>query len=1341
MKSFALLRTNVGLTTNIKIMVDSNYNLTLDSIDSKEELENSKYKKKSFIKTNYFDELISYFYNGLPSETAFHIKFEEDVDAMATDFTHQYDELYQYGARNITNNKNYAEEFEYFAPLYIYPNKLPKYFIIFRVDGPGMITLNSSNFKNEILNKLKTIKIFDLTKKSQLGEWLDTNFNNNNFFPIAPLDVSFENLEFTKWNGIDYESGGYTSKSAFLEDLYESEKEIFEFEKYIFDGYRNNKVVFPNILNMSFLFDDTPANENNLRKWSINRYFGFYLDDFIPVKTISPYILPPLKADVVIETGNFLSSSSEDPFLNGFSDVNIHYVEYLGEYYPVEKVTEIGEKKLTRTRGGRVVTESFQNQTITRYKIISDLNLTGKQSMINKNIGSIDSSKRLVNYDSTYFQIEDWDKADVWIIEIDGKLHNLIKDTDGAIKIYSDYGFEIRDADYSYWINKSDPSYETKVSFVVDRNNPPKKFVIYKLNFTDIKDFDDRIVDTEYSKYEYENRYELSTTEETKMYLPNLFSKTEPKDIDDFTYRNKVVNIPVSSEYTANFETFKIENGELSDIWRKNPIYCRWGFQWSNSANDLPYLLNNSVQFEDFNRTANIFDPDPKRIERNLDYFYTINADNNSYIHHTLHVEDFTPTKIINEEFEFELDKYLNLGTYSTGSGYATYSYDYFSYFFDRKAYFENSNLSKNVKKYSAFGKGDDSIPNMTLFKGMKFYIYDIENQNPSAIKKDDTGKLATINLSNSNRFEDYKFSILLTDNELSVTDTGGITSSVNLMTWKIFDEWKMDKEYEIGDLVLMDSIIYKSSVTKNITRNPVKFYENYENIKSAPYNQPNWVAQNIPYSIFYSPAKSYPDDAYDYSEDWPSPGIVFNHQDYYYYTGGDDDFWNPITSDSVGYGNGVTVLFQGQYYMSMTASNRRRPDHNNPFFNGTNYQYYWTATQSDSPRWTEIQLWNPSKSYPSISGATYVVHEDIVYKTKETSSYGSDTGNEPGVSDDWERVYSLKPDTTIVYNENTNPIIELNDYYYYCESNTTNSTLECGINIYINKKWKNVLININISDNTTLALSNTNRDGLYSELNRKLTAANFMKCINDLSIKYGFTDFVNYIIIDESGNISKYNYDNIEGLPHIIFCEGPEEVTMKTNSLSWKPIVLPKELKPTKLLKSISNDLSNLNTYNGGPVAVEIGPNKLQAKPVKAIHGVQNILDDVIYRFSGFYMPVFYEIQLFSKDYFSASTIGNFKFDTELTEFGIAKERKIRKINSNRSLLKLGENPSIKSIYPMIDEFGYTFVDSFIFKSTADLEYHYSTEENIEQMIYQPPTSVGNSVDVGQVTTENKDL
>ncbi len=1317
-------------------MVDSNYNLSLSSIESKDELANSKFKKVSFIKKNYYDELITYFYDGLPIDTAFYIKYDNDVDSMSKDYAVQYDELYQYGARNIINNKDYSEEFEYFAPLYISPNNLPKNFIIFRVDGPGIESVSKENFKSNILNKFKTVKLFDLTRKTALGEWLDINFNNNSFFPLTPFEMSFQNLEFTKWNGIDFESGGYTSKSQFLESVYEEEKEIFEFEKFVFDGYQNNKVVFPNILNMSFLFDDTPANSDTLRKWSINRYFGFYLDDMVKAKTISPYITPFIKSDAVVQTGNLLYSPSGDPFVEGFMDHKIYYVEYDGEYYKVEKYTETSSTTLQSVQTGNVVTQQYTNQILTKYRIISDIDLSGKQSLLNKNTGLIGDEttypNRLLNYDNTNYTIDDWDSADIWLIEIDGMYHNLVRESglemvNGAqvnttrIRINSDYSFSIGENDYTYWINKSDPSYTKKVSFVVDRNNVPKKFTIYKLKFTDIKDFDDKIIDTEYSKYEYENKFTLTDTDETKMYLTNLSSTTIPKDYDDFTYNEEVVNIPVSSEYTANYETFKLEKGNLSEIWRKNAVYTRWSFQNSLSANDVPYILNNSLLFEDYNRSTNPFDPNPKRIERNLDYFYTINSSTSSYIHHTLHVEKQN-TSGIDSTFRFELDKYLNLGTYSTSTASATYSFDYFSYFFERVAKFDNNQISKNVKKYSLFNSGNKSIPNITLFKGLKFLIYDVED-----IKKDETGRIDVLNLKTSNTFDEYKFSVLLSDNDWSVINStsgnniGALTQSQNLMNWTIFDDWKMDKTYKLNDIVLKDDILYISTLGNNVTTSPVKEYTLAKKAMSAPYNQLGWSLYTTPStrSIFWRPGAIYPGFGAGNSYN-----IVYNNNDYYYCynPSGTEDFWNPIKSDSTtGYTQSEVVLFKGQYYMSMTSSNHYRPDYVAPFaisrkFNafrssldGFNVfenvgSYYWTATQSSNPKWKPIEVWNPSTQYNS---TTYVVHNDIVY-----SCASSQTGDEPGISTNWFREYSLTPDTTLVYNSNTNPIIEMNNSYYMINSNASNSTLENGINIYINKKWKNILINITIADNTIPNLSEADRDILYNDLNTKLTAYNFIQCLNDLSNKYGFTDYVNYIIIEEDNSIKRYNYNSIEGLPYYITCETPDEVVMKYDSLSYKPVATPKELKPTKILKSIAPNLENLNYYNGIAIAAEINPNKDTPKPVTNFHGGRNITEEVIYRFSGFYMPLFYDIQLFDKNLFTAS-VGNYKFDTTLTDFGLVKERKIRKINNKESVLKLYNVKDQKSVYPMIQEFGYATVDTFIFKSSWDSNYHYITSNN----------------------------
>ena len=93
--------------------------------------------------------------------------------------------------------------------------------------------------------------------------------------------------------------------------------------------------------------------------------------------------------------------------------------------------------------------------------------------------------------------------------------------------------------------------------------------------------------------------------------------------------------------------------------------------------------------------------------------------------------------------------------------------------------------------------------------------------------------------------------------------------------------------------------------------------------------------------------------------------------------------------------------------------------------------------------------------------------------------------------------------------------------------------------------------------------------------------------------------------------------------------------------------------------------------------------------------------------------MPLFYDIQLFELNLFRASIIpasGNYKFDTTLSDFGLVKERKIRKINNKGSVLKLYNTKEEKSIYPMLQEFGYTTVDTFIFKSSWDLNYHYVT-------------------------------
>ena len=1353
-------------------MIDTNYKLSLDSIESDMNLSFDKFKKVSFNKSNYYDELIPYFYQDLPADTAYSIKYENDAETMSNDFAYQYDELYNFGARNIIDNKNYSEEYEYFAPLYITKTGLPKKFIIFRVDGPGIGTLTTTNFKTEIINKLKTIKLFDLTKESPFGEWLHTNFVDNKYFPDAPLEIDFRSLEFCRWNGIDYQNGGYTSKSLFIDDILDEEKEIFELEKFVFDSYKNNKVVFPNILNLSFLFDDTPSTPEQKRKWSINRYYGFYVDDLELVTTISSYIPVPLKSDVVVLSGddkNVLSSTSGYPFEEIWTDKKPFYVEYNGKYYRVIQYTEnitnqlikikntagntsvdrmerdlgfssskkqasivkmVNTKNLTTNTKSAI--ENYGEVVVTKYKIITDLDFSGMTySSFNQNFGEIKNNK-LIDMSANPISINGFDSADIWLINIDGIYHNLIGVTN-SISVNSDYSFQFNENSYTYKVN----GVEKTINTIVDFNNAPTIFNIFKLKLTDIKDFDDKLVDTEYSKYEYEKLTELTNTDETKMYFEDLTSKTDPRDLDDFVYKNEVVKIPVSSEYTANYETFKIDDttGNLSEIWRKNPIYCRFGFQNSISGNDVPYLLNNSLIFEDYNRTVNISDIHPKRIERNLDYFYTINSATSSYLHHTLHVENFNDTEL-DTTFKFDLSKYLNQGTYS---------YDYFSYFFSKQTQFLDGKIKKNTKKYSYFNVGDDSVPNHSLFRGIRFDIYKVEGVNLNS-----NNQIDKINISTNNDFIDYKMSVLLSDNDWSVTNTGSVTQSSNYLQWTIIDEWKMDKVYETGSVVIYDYILYTNPNGPLGPCGPT-----INGVISNPNNQ-GWVFYSNTLNtkkVFWSPL---------YNNDF-----VYNSGEYWQMNNPHGiDFWIPPgTENNTNYGTGSIVMYDNKVLVSNTNNNNFHPNQNkwvdlssikqfvssdtysksdmvisgtsfyislidnnknNEITNSLVWQFASNVPSSESFKWKLVEIWNPTKKY---TGRNYVVHNNTLYinsslfqinelsnELNRQSTINLDyidvlPNLEPGVYPNWIMQYNLIPDTDYHYTSTNNPIILLNDRYYMATNTNAKSTLDNGIIIYINKKWKNILVNINISDNTYTNVSSTNRDELYNELYKKLTAANFITAINDITNKYGFTDYVSYVVIDENNNINKYNYkNNITNLPYIIKCEGPDSLDVKVQSLVKRPIYLPNPLNPIKKLdKGKIINIDQLNYYNGNPVGVTIIENKYPANVVNNYHGLTNNVTDTIFRFSGYYMPLFYDIDLFKRDYEYKET-GNYLFDTTLTNFGIIKERKVRKINRKGSVLKLKDNADEKSIYPMLDEFGYSIYDFFIFSSTWDLKYYLET-------------------------------
>jgi hypothetical protein len=160
-------------------------------------------------------------------------------------------------------------------------------------------------------------------------------------------------------------------------------------------------------------------------------------------------------------------------------------------------------------------------------------------------------------------------------------------------------------------------------------------------------------------------------------------------------------------------------------------------------------------------------------------------------------------------------------------------------------------------------------------------------------------------------------------------------------------------------------------------------------------------------------------------------------------------------------------------------------------------------------------------------------------------------------------------------------------------------------------------------------------------------------------------------------------------------------------------------------LTGGILDDISKLNYYNNLIPAYKISKSEeFNTNPTTGTDASNppfivsdgslgsNMVYNSIYRHSGYYMPIFYEIDLFQRPGITSTLYGNYKFDTDLTNFGIVKQRTISKVN-RKSILKLKDRNDFRSIYPMLDEFGYTTVDFFIFKSTWDFNYHYECSEN----------------------------
>lgn len=282
--SFQLVRTNPKLTGNIKIAISDEGGMWLESIKANPELSKDLYSKVPIDTSQSHPANIFRFLNSgsTPNEITFDLTEQVDSTKTSKNFKDQYDFSHYFsGVKYLASNK-YAERMSYFAPLYL-KKDVPDYFIIFKIKDPANFPLDEVKQKYEagetktdylidLFSKASIIKTFDLRAETVPGKYLRDYINSPNF-PTSPLSVSYEENDFTTWNGILINEGTFGSRGELLYDLYSSSQPLKFFEENITNGFSRNGVIFPNILNLEFVFNDDSS-----AKYDFNRYLGVYVN-------------------------------------------------------------------------------------------------------------------------------------------------------------------------------------------------------------------------------------------------------------------------------------------------------------------------------------------------------------------------------------------------------------------------------------------------------------------------------------------------------------------------------------------------------------------------------------------------------------------------------------------------------------------------------------------------------------------------------------------------------------------------------------------------------------------------------------------------------------------------------------------------------------------------------------------------------------------------------------------------------------------------------------------------------------------------------------------------------
>lgn len=489
--SSMLLRANPKLSGNVKLVVDTDYKLYLDTFKANPALNNKNFRKYPISSEGNYPRDIKKVFKNIPIKNLFGLP-ENSLKAhkVYNDYKDQYETMYEYGAETNTDSL-YSENMKILAPLHI-GNDIPEFFAIFRYDD----VFNEETYSGKDINDIekfktlikdsKVIKTYDLRTTTSIGQYLN-NYKNmlsnygQCYLQFIEQDYNQNSPYYRQgnniWKGISVDRGILVNQSEttyfgskILNSDIPNKQEMFN--NYIIAGFERHNLIYSNIINLEFMFND-----DDMKEYSMHRYFGLYLtaNDFINYG----YIVSSKN-----NTGNTVLTKYDEQGNIYKGDENIFNVIFNKKYYD---------------------------------RLFF--------AITNNNVGRIQTKIDLQNFFKNYVT----NTPDSNLISLDSKEINIDKDNDKSFMILHfhkpiECGEHIKFIALDYpIINKSFTNINT-----YEENQLTTEHIVYEL----IASNDERLLETDYNINPYVGKQKCRYSENTYFYRISFYSQdTEYNDI------------------------------------------------------------------------------------------------------------------------------------------------------------------------------------------------------------------------------------------------------------------------------------------------------------------------------------------------------------------------------------------------------------------------------------------------------------------------------------------------------------------------------------------------------------------------------------------------------------------------------------------------------------------------------------------------------------------------------------------------------------------------------------------------------------------------------------------